>query len=146
MNDTSPPPLQRTLSILKPDAVRRNLTGAINARIEDAGLRIVAQKRLHMPLHQAESFYSVHKERAFFADLCTYMASGPVVVQILEAPNAIEQYRQLMGATNPEQADDKTIRRTFGLSIEENTVHGSDMPETAEVECAFFFSHVEIFP
>lgn len=136
--------MQRTLSILKPDVTRRNLTGAVNARIESAGLRIIAQRRFHLTLDQAEKFYAVHRERSFFNDLCSYMASGPVVAQVLEGENAIEQYRQIMGATNPANADEGTIRKDFAESIEANSVHGSDSPENAATEIAFFFSQLDI--
>lgn len=137
-------PLERTLSILKPDATRRNLTGVINARIETAGFQIIAQRRLRLTMEQAAAFYDVHKERAFFQDLCTVMASGPVVAQVLQGKGVIDGYRKLMGATNPQQAEENTIRREFGISIEENTVHGSDAPETASVEIPFFFSKIDL--
>ncbi len=136
--------VQRTLSILKPDATRRNLTGQINARFESAGLRIVAQKRLHLSAAQAEAFYAVHKERPFFASLCAFMTSGPVVVQVLEGENAVLKNREVMGATNPANAAPGTIRKDFAESIEANSVHGSDAPETAAQEIAFFFSGLEI--
>lgn len=136
--------IERTLSILKPDATRRNLTGKINARFEEAGLRIVAQKRLRMTRAQAEGFYAVHKSRAFFGDLCEFMSSGPVVVQALEGENAIARNRELMGATNPANAAEGTIRKDYGESIEANSVHGSDSPETAAAEIAYFFSSLEI--
>lgn len=136
--------LERTFSIIKPDATARNLTGKINAMIEDAGLRIIAQKRIHMSRDQAEAFYGVHKERPFFNDLVAFMTSGPVVVQALEGENAIARYREVMGATNPEQADEGTIRKTFAENIERNSVHGSDAPETAKTEIAFFFAPDEI--
>jgi nucleoside-diphosphate kinase len=136
--------VERTLSIIKPDATRRNLTGKINARFEDAGLRIVAQRRLHMTRQQAEGFYAVHKERAFFDELCDFMCSGPVVVQVLEGENAIAGNREIMGATNPANADEGTIRKDFGESIEANSAHGSDAPETAAAEIAYFFSELEI--
>ncbi|WP_109260182.1 nucleoside-diphosphate kinase [Hyphobacterium indicum] len=135
---------QRTFSIIKPDATARNLTGKINAMIEDAGLRIIAQKRIHMTKDQAEGFYGVHRERPFFNDLVSFMISGPVVVQVLEGENAIAKYREVMGATNPENADEGTIRKTFAESIEANSVHGSDAPETAAEEIKFFFSDDEI--
>ena len=135
---------QRTFSIIKPDATARNLTGKINAMIEDAGLRIIAQKRIHMTKDQAEGFYGVHRERPFFNDLVSFMISGPVVVQVLEGENAIAKYREVMGATNPEQAAEGTIRKTFAESIEANSVHGSDAPETAAEEIKFFFSDEEI--
>ncbi len=136
--------IQRTLSIIKPDATRRNLTGQINARFEEKGLRIIAQKRLHMTRGQAEGFYAVHAERAFFSDLCDFMCSGPVVAQVLEGENAVTANRDIMGATNPANADDGTIRKDFGESIEANSAHGSDSPENAAIEIAFFFSQTEI--
>ncbi len=136
--------VERTLSIIKPDATRRNLTGQINARFEAAGLRIVAQKRLRLTLEQTQAFYDVHKERAFYGDLCKYMASGPVVVQVLQGENAIEHNRAIMGATNPANAEPDTIRKDFAESIEANSVHGSDSPETAAREIAFFFGEIEI--
>ena len=135
---------ERTLSIIKPDATRRNLTGKINARFEDAGLRIVAQKRLWLTRGQAEAFYGVHKERAFFSDLCDFMVSGPVVAQVLEGDNAVAKNREVMGATNPAQADAGTIRKDFAESIEANSVHGSDSAENAAIEISFFFSEIEI--
>ncbi|MDF1767405.1 nucleoside-diphosphate kinase [Maricaulis sp.] len=135
---------QRTFSIIKPDATARNLTGAINAKIEEAGLRIIAQKRIRLSREQAEGFYGVHKERPFFNDLVTFMISGPVVVQVLEGDDAIAKYRTVMGATNPEQADAGTIRKEFAESIEANSVHGSDAPETAAQEIPFFFADDEI--
>ena len=131
---------ERTLSIIKPDATRRNLTGEINARFERAGLRIIAQRRIHLIRKEAEGFYAVHKERAFFDELCDFMCSGPVVVQVLEGENAILANRDIMGATNPANADEGTIRKDFGESIEANSVHGSDSPETAITEIAYFFS------
>ena len=136
--------IERTLSIIKPDATRRNLTGQINARFEEAGLCIVAQRRLHMTRTQAEGFYAVHKERAFFDELCDFMCSGPVVVQVLEGQNAITANRDIMGATNPVNADQGTIRKDFGESIEANSVHGSDSPETAATEVAYFFRELDI--
>ena len=136
--------IERTFSIIKPDATRRNLTGAINAKIEAAGLRIVAQKRIHMSQAQAETFYGVHKARPFFKDLVSFMISGPVVVQVLEGENAIAKYRDVMGATNPANAAEGTIRKDFAESIEANSVHGSDAPETATVEIAYFFAGTEI--
>lgn len=136
--------MQRTFSIIKPDATRRNLTGKINAMLEDAGLRIVAQKRIHMTQADAETFYAVHKERPFFNDLVSFMTSGPVVVQVLEGDNAVLKNREVMGATNPDDADEGTIRKTFAESIEANSVHGSDSPENAEIEMNFFFSGREI--
>ena len=136
--------IERTLSIIKPDATRRNLTGKINARFEEAGLCIVAQKRVRLTLEQAQAFYEVHKERAFYKDLCSFMITGPVVVQVLEGENAIARNREIMGATNPANAAPGTIRKDFAESIEANSVHGSDSPETAEREIAFFFNRLEI--
>lgn len=136
--------IQRTLSIIKPDATRRNLTGKINARFEEQGLRIVAQRRLRLTRAQAEGFYAVHSERPFFNDLCEFMISGPVVVQVLEGENAVQANRDIMGATNPANADAGTIRKDFGESIEANSVHGSDSEENAANEIAFFFSQLDI--
>jgi len=136
--------LERTFSIIKPDATARNLTGAINAMIEGAGLSIVAQKRVKMTREQAETFYAVHKERPFFGELVDFMISGPVVVQVLEGEGAIAKYREVMGATNPENAAEGTIRKAHAKSVGENSVHGSDAPETAAVEIAQFFSGNEI--
>ena len=136
--------IERTFSILKPDATRRNLTGAINAKFEAKGLRIVAQKRLHMTTAQAETFYGAHAERGFFRDLVTFMTSGPVVVQVLEGENAILANREIMGATNPANADAGTIRKDFAESIEANSVHGSDSPEAAAAEIAYFFAGTEL--
>ena len=136
--------LERTFSILKPDATRRNLTGAVNAAIEKAGLRIVAQKRLRMRREEAETFYAVHKERPFFGELVEFMTSGPVVVQVLEGENAVAKYREIMGATNPAQAAEGTIRKQFAQSVGENTVHGSDSAENAEIEIRQFFAGNEI--
>ncbi|MBA4249842.1 MAG: nucleoside-diphosphate kinase [Candidatus Puniceispirillum sp.] len=136
--------IQRTFSILKPDATARNITGKINAKIEHAGLKIVAQKKLMLTLEQAQGFYAVHKERAFFNDLCSFMISGPVVVQVLEGENAVEKYRTLMGSTNPTNAEEGTIRKEFAESIEANTVHGSDSLENAAIEISYFFSSLEI--
>lgn len=136
--------LQRTFSILKPDATARNLTGAVNAVIEKAGLRIVAQRRIHMTTHQAQTFYAVHKERPFFGELVEFMTSGPVVVQVLEGDNAIAHYRDVMGATNPANAVEGTIRKLFAKSVGENTAHGSDSAENAAIEIAQFFSGNEI--
>ncbi|MCY4005731.1 MAG: nucleoside-diphosphate kinase [Rhodobacteraceae bacterium] len=133
-----------TFSMIKPDAVRRNLTGQINAKLEASGLRIIAQKRLELTRKQAEGFYAVHKERPFFAELCKTMSSGPVVVQVLQGKNAIGRNREVMGATNPQEAAEGTLRREFALSLSENSVHGSDGPETAAVEIAYFFSQLEI--
>ena len=136
--------VQRTFSILKPDATRRNLTGAGNAVIEKAGLRIVAQKRIQMTKGQAETFYAVHKERPFFGELVEFMTSGPVVVQVLEGENAIATYRDVMGATNPANAAEGTIRKLYAVSVGDNSVHGSDAPETAAIEIVQFFSGNEI--
>jgi nucleoside-diphosphate kinase len=136
--------IERTFSIIKPDATNRNLTGAINAVIEKAGLRIVAQKRIRMTREQAETFYGVHKERPFFGELVSFMISAPVVVQVLEGEDAVRRYRDVMGATNPANAADGTIRKLFAQSVGENSVHGSDAPETAKVEIAQFFSENEI--
>ena len=136
--------IERTLSILKPDVTRRNLTGRINARFEEAGLSIVAQKRMRLTREEAERFYAVHAERSFFEDLCAFMVSGPVVVQVLEGENAVAKNRELMGATNPANAKPGTIRKDYGESIEANSVHGSDTLETAVWEVAFFFSEIEI--
>ncbi len=136
--------VERTLSIIKPDATRRNLAGKILARFEEAGLRIVAQQRLRLTREQAERFYAVHSERSFYDDLCDYMISGPVVAQVLEGKNAIALLREIMGATNPANAAPGTIRAEFGESIEANSVHGSDSPETAEFEIRFLFSGIEI--
>ena len=133
-----------TLSILKPDATRRNITGKVNAYFEGAGLRIVAQRRIRLTRERAEAFYAVHKERPFFSDLCTFMTSGPVVVQVLEGEDAIVRNREIMGATNPAEAKPGTIRRDFAESVEANTVHGSDSPENAATEIAFFFDKAEI--
>ncbi|MGB4100750.1 MAG: nucleoside-diphosphate kinase [Alphaproteobacteria bacterium] len=136
--------VERTFSILKPDATRRNLTGKINAKLEDAGLRIVAQKRIQMTRVQAEAFYGVHKARPFFNDLCTFMTSGPVVVQVLEGDNAVSRNREIMGATNPANAAPGTIRKEFAENIEANSVHGSDSAENAAIEIAYFFSGSEV--
>jgi nucleoside-diphosphate kinase len=136
--------VQRTFSIIKPDATRRNLTGAINAKIEAAGLRIVAQKRILMSRAQAEHFYGVHRERPFFGELVEFMISEPVVVQVLEGEDAIAKYREVMGATDPAEAAEGTIRKDFALSKGENSVHGSDAPETAAEEIAYFFAGMDI--
>jgi nucleoside-diphosphate kinase len=136
--------IQRTFSIIKPDATRRNLTGAINAKIEEAGLRIVAQKRVHMTREQAESFYGVHKERPFFGELVGQMCAAPVVVQVLEGEDGVARYRAVMGATNPEKADAGTIRKLFAVSMGENSVHGSDSVENAALEIAQWFAGNEI--
>ena len=136
--------IQRTFSIIKPDATRRNLTGAINAKLEAAGLRIVAQKRIHLSLDQARTFYAVHKDRPFFGELTEFISSAPIVAQVLEGEDAIAKNREVMGATNPAQADEGTIRKEFALSIGENSVHGSDAADTAAVEIAYFFSGLEL--
>ena len=136
--------LERTFSIIKPDATERNLTGAVNAVIEKAGLRIVAQKRIRMTREQAETFYAVHKERPFFGELVDFMISAPVVVQVLEGEGAVAKYREIMGATNPANAAEGTIRKQFALSVGENSVHGSDSVENAGIEIAQFFSGNEI--
>ena len=135
---------ERTLSIIKPDATKRNLTGKINTKFEEAGLRIVAQKRIRLSVEQAQEFYKVHAERPFYGELTEFMASGPVVVQVLEGEGAIARNREVMGATNPADADAGTIRAEFAESVGENSVHGSDAPETAAVEIAFFFSELEL--
>ena len=135
---------ERTFSIIKPDATRRNLTGAVTKMLEDAGLRVVASKRIHMTRDQAEGFYAVHKERPFFNDLVAFMISGPVVVQVLEGENAVAKNREVMGATNPANADEGTIRKVHAESIEANSVHGSDSPENAKIEIDFFFTPDEI--
>ncbi|MBI1186330.1 MAG: nucleoside-diphosphate kinase, partial [Alphaproteobacteria bacterium] len=135
---------ERTFSIIKPDATARNLTGAINAMIEKAGLRIIAQKRVRLSKSQAEGFYAVHKDKGFFGDLVTFMTSGPVVVQALEGENAVARYREVMGATNPANAAEGTIRKTFAESIEANSVHGSDSLDNAKTEIAFFFKDDEL--
>ena len=136
--------LERTFSIIKPDATRRNLTGKVNALLEAGGLRIVAQKRIHLTKAQAETFYGVHKERPFFNDLVKFMTSGPIVAQVLEGENAVARNREIMGATNPANAAEGTIRKTFAESIEANSAHGSDSAENAAIEIAFFFSGLEI--
>lgn len=136
--------LERTFSIIKPDATRRNITGKVIAKLEEGGLRVVASKRIHMSREQAEGFYAVHKERPFFGELVEFMMSEPVVVQVLEGENAIARNREIMGATNPAEADAGTIRAEFAESIGENSVHGSDGPDTAKEEIAFFFSDAEI--
>ena len=137
-------PVERTLSIIKPDATRRNLTGRINAMLEQAGLRIVAQRRVRLTTSQAEAFYAVHKERPFYRGLVEFMTSGPVVVQVLEGENAVARNREVMGATDPAKAAEGTIRKLFAEDIEANSVHGSDSTETAAVEIAFFFAEVDI--
>ena len=136
--------MERTLSIIKPDATRRSITGKINAMIEEAGLSIIAQKRIRLSVVQAEEFYGVHKERPFFSDLVKFITSGPVVVQALESPNAIAKYREIMGATNPSEAAEGTIRAAHAESIEANSVHGSDSSENALIEINFFFNEDEI--
>ncbi|MEO0881695.1 MAG: nucleoside-diphosphate kinase [Pseudomonadota bacterium] len=135
---------QRTFSIIKPDATERNLTGAVNKVIEDGGLRIVAQRRVHMTRAQAERFYDIHKERPFFGELVDFMTSAPVVVQVLEGENAVARYREVMGATNPDEAADGTIRKLYAKSIGENSAHGSDSEENAAIEIAQFFSEADI--
>jgi len=136
--------LEKTLSIIKPDAVKRDLTGKIIAMFEEKGLRVVAQKKIWLSKEQAGSFYDVHRDRPFFGELCEFMSSGPIVVQVLEGNSAIELNREIMGATNPAQADAGTIRKEFALSMTENSAHGSDSPETAREEISFFFSGLEI--
>jgi nucleoside-diphosphate kinase len=136
--------VERTLSIIKPDATARSITGKINSLFEDGGLRIVAQKRMHLSRAQAEAFYAVHRERSFYGELCEYMCSAPVVVQVLEGENAIQRNREIMGATNPANAAEGTVRKLYGLNVQENSVHGSDAPDTAAREIRFFFSDIEI--
>jgi nucleoside-diphosphate kinase len=136
--------IERTLSIIKPDATRRNLNGEIVSRLEKAGLRVIAQKRLRLSMRQARKFYAVHKDRAFYNDLCQYMCSGPVVVQVLEGENAVARNREIMGATNPANAAPGTIRKDFGESIEANSVHGSDSVENAANEIRYFFAKIEM--
>ena len=136
--------LEQTLSIIKPDAVKRDLTGKIIAMFEEKGLRVVAQKKIWLSKEQAGSFYDVHRDRPFFGELCEFMSSGPIVVQVLEGNSAIELNREIMGATNPDQAEAGTIRKEFALSMTENSAHGSDSPETAREEISFFFSGLEI--
>ena len=136
--------MERTLSIIKPDATERNITGLVNAMIEAYGLRIVGQKRIRLTKEQAEEFYKEHKDKVFFPSMIQQMISGPVVVQVLEGENAIKHYREIMGATNPAVAEEGTIRKTYALSIDKNTVHGSDSPESAAREIEFFFNHTEI--
>ena len=135
---------ERTFSIIKPDATRRNLTGAVTKMLEDSGLRVIASKRIHMSRVQAEGFYAVHKERPFFGELCDFMTSGPVVVQVLEGDDAVKRNREVMGATNPADAAEGTIRKVFAESIEANSVHGSDSDENAAIEIDFFFKPEEI--
>ena len=136
--------MDQTFSIIKPDATKRNITGSINKVIEDNGLRIIAQKRIKLTNQQAENFYSVHKEKPFFRDLIEYMTSEPVIVQVLKGENCIEKYRSIMGATNPENAENGTIRKLFALNVQENSVHGSDSDENANIEIKFFFDEEEI--
>ena len=136
--------MERTFSIIKPDATKRNLTGAINKIIEENGLRIIAQKRIKLTRLQAEGFYNIHKDKPFFKDLVDYMTSEPVILQVLQGENAIVRYREVMGATNPENADEGTIRKEFALNIQENSVHGSDSPENANIEIDYFFDENEI--
>ena len=136
--------MNQTFSIIKPDATKRNITGSINKVIEESGLRIIAQKRIKLTIQQAENFYSVHKEKPFFPDLIEYMTSEPVIVQVLSGENCIEKYRSIMGATNPENADEGTIRKLFALNVQENSVHGSDSKENAKIEINFFFNDEEI--
>lgn len=136
--------IEQTLSIIKPDATKRNLTGKINSKLEDSGLKIIAQKRILLSKTQAEDFYKVHQERPFYNDLVKFMISGPVVVQVLEGENAVSKNREIMGATNPNEADDGTIRKEFALSLEANSVHGSDSLENAKIEISFFFSQIEL--
>ena len=136
--------IEHTFSILKPDATRRNLTGAVNAVIEESGLRIVGQRRIRMSRAQAETFYEIHRERPFYGELVEFMTSGPVVVQVLEGENAVAKYREVMGATNPAQAAEGTIRKRFSESVGENTVHGSDSPDNARAEIAQFFTEADI--
>ncbi len=136
--------IERTFSMIKPDATKRNLTGAITTMFEDAGLKVVASKRVWMSLREAEGFYAVHRERPFFGELTEFMSSGPTVVQVLEGENAIARNREIMGATNPADAAEGTIRKLYALSIGENSVHGSDAPETAREEIAYWFSGTEI--
>ena len=137
--------MKLTLSIIKPDAVKRNLIGKINSMIEDKAIKIVGQKMIKLSLEDAQMFYSVHKDRAFYQDLCNYMISGPIVVQVLSGKDVIVKYRELMGATNPANAEDNSIRKSYGVSVEENSVHGSDSEENAKIEIDFFFSKREIY-
>tara|TARA_B100001063_G_C16459179_1_gene402205 strand:- start:99 stop:515 length:417 start_codon:yes stop_codon:yes gene_type:complete len=136
--------MENTFSIIKPDATKRNITGSINKVIEESGLRIIAQKRIKLTTEQAEKFYSVHKERPFFKDLIEFMTSEPVIVQVLSGENSVERYRSIMGATNPENADEGTIRKLFALNVQENSVHGSDSNENAKIEIEFFFKDEEV--
>ena len=137
--------MKLTLSIIKPDAVKRNLIGKINTLIEDKSIKIVGQKMIKLSLEDAQMFYSVHKDRAFYQDLCSYMISGPIVVQVLSGKDVVGKYRELMGATNLANAEDNTIRKSYGVSVEENSVHGSDSEENAKIEIDFFFSKREIY-
>ena len=136
--------IEQTLSIIKPDATKRNLTGKINSKLEDSGLKIIAQKRILLSKTQAEDFYKVHQERPFYNDLVKFMISGPVIVQVLEGENAVSKNREVMGATNPDEAEDGTIRKEFAVSLEANSVHGSDSLENAKIEISFFFSQIEL--
>ena len=136
--------MTRTLSIIKPDATKRNVTGAINKIIEDSNLKIIAQKRIKLTKEKAEGFYFIHKDKPFFRDLIDFMTSGPVIIQVLEGNNAVDSYRKIMGATNPENAEEGTIRKEFALNIQENSVHGSDSDENAEIEIKYFFDESEI--
>tara|TARA_B100000965_G_C19583768_1_gene754755 strand:- start:1163 stop:1579 length:417 start_codon:yes stop_codon:yes gene_type:complete len=136
--------MDRTFSIIKPDATKRNITGSINQLIEKNNLRIIAQKRIQLTRNQAENFYSIHKERPFFNDLIDFMTSEPVIVQVLSGVNAVDKYRSIMGATNPENAEEGTIRKLFALNVQENSVHGSDSIENANIEISFFFNEDEI--
>ena len=138
--------MQRTFSIIKPDATKRNITGSINRIIEENDLTIIAQKRIKLSKEKAEGFYSIHKDKPFFNDLISYMTSGPVIIQVLQGKNAVEQYRKIMGATNPINADNGTIRKEFALNIQENSVHGSDSEENANIEIKYFFNEGEILP
>ena len=136
--------IQKTLSIIKPDATKRNITGKINSKFEDAGIEIIAQKRIKLTKRDAEKFYCIHKDKPFFNELVNYMISGPVIIQVLKGENVVELNRKIMGATNPEEAEDETIRKEFALNIEQNSVHGSDSIENANNEIKFFFSEIEI--
>ena len=138
--------MSRTFSIIKPDATKRNITGGINKIIESNNLTIIAQKRIKLSKEQAEGFYNIHKDKPFFADLIEYMTSGPVIIQVLDGENAVEQYRKIMGATNPENAEEGTIRKQYALNIQENSVHGSDSDENANIEINYFFKPHEIVP
>ena len=138
--------MMRTFSIIKPDATKRNITGSINKIIEENDLTIIAQKRIRLSKSKAEGFYSIHKDKPFFNDLINYMTSGPVIIQVLQGNNAVEQYRKIMGATNPSNAENGTIRKEFALNIQENSVHGSDSEENANIEINYFFSESEILP